>query len=329
MSTSPALRATPEPSPWARRAAFACLLCSVPLILFGGSVTTLGAGMAVDGWLVAEGHFLLFFPAEKWFRDTATFVEHTHRLWGMLVGLCALACVAFAWLRAAPRGARLAALVALLAVCAQGVLGGLRVLENAPELAFLHGALAQLVFAILCANALVFSRGWRAELPRRAAPLERHALASAALVAAFATYAQVVLGAWYRHGLRPAPGADSGLRFALHGCGALLVLFALTTLWRRGALLRAAEGELPGALERALRFLPALLVLQLVLGGMAWAGFRPGAIGPAEWALSIAHVLGGAFLFADVAMIALWARRLARGARAQAPSGLALHAEGR
>lgn len=333
MNAAPVPRMSRAPDPWARRAAFACLLSSIPLILFGGSVTTLGAGMAVDGWLIAEGHFLLFFPAEKWFRDTATFVEHTHRLWGMLVGLCALACVALAWLRAAPRGARLAALVALVAVCAQGALGGLRVLENAPELAFLHGAAAQLVFAILCANALVFSRAWRAEEGRadgrRAAPLERHALASSALVAAFATYAQVVLGAWYRHGLRPAPGADSALRFALHGGGALVVLFALTTLWRRGALLQAAEGGLPGGLARALRWLPTLLVLQLVLGGLAWAGFRPGAIGPAEWALSIAHVLGGAFLFADVAVIALWARRLARRADVQAPSALAVRTEGR
>ena len=37
-----------------------------------------------------HGHFsdfLLFFPLESWLRDTATFVEHTHRLFGVLVGL--------------------------------------------------------------------------------------------------------------------------------------------------------------------------------------------------------------------------------------------------
>ncbi len=312
MSATLVLSAAHESGPWARRSAWLAALCTVPLILFGGSVTTLGAGMAVEGWLIAEGHFLLFFPAEKWFRDTATFVEHTHRLWGMLVGLFVLACAALAWLREEPRAARVTALVALLAVIGQGALGGLRVLENSPRLAFLHGALAQLVFAVLCVNALVFSRGWRTLAPlARAAVSERRALAAAAGVALFATYAQVVLGAWYRHGLRPEPAADTGLRFLLHGLGALFVLLALGTLARRGSLLRQAEGTLPAGLERALRALPVLVVVQLVLGGLAWAGFRPGSIGPAEWGLSIAHVLGGALLLAALALVFVWARRLA------------------
>jgi len=296
--------------PWPARAALACALCAVPLVLFGGSVTTLGAGMAVDGWLIAEGHFLLFFPVEKWFRDTATFVEHTHRLFGILVGLCALACLLLALLRDRRRTARLGALAALLAVAVQGALGGLRVLANDPGLAFLHGALAQLVFAVLCANAVLFSRSWRAaSAVATAATDERRALTRTALGALLATYAQVVLGAWYRHGLRPSPAADESLRLALHGLGALLVIAALAALVRRGAALRAADPELPAGFERALRYLPALLLVQLVLGGLAWAGYRPGAIGPAEWALSIAHVLGGALLLADVAVIAMWAAR--------------------
>jgi cytochrome c oxidase assembly protein subunit 15 len=284
----------------------------VPLVLFGGSVTTLGAGMAVDGWLVAEGHFLLFFPVEKWFRDTATFVEHTHRLFGVLVGLCALACLLLTLGRASRREARLSALIALVAVCLQGTLGGLRVLADDAGLAFLHGALAQLVFAILCANAVILSPAWRAEDgPGAPAGEARRTLAPFGWVALGATCAQVVLGAWYRHGLRPVPAADSDARFLLHGLGAVLVLVAQAALLRRAAVLRASEPRLPAGLERALRALPILLLVQLVLGGLAWAGFRPGAIGPAEWALSIAHVLGGAFLFADVAVIALWAQRLA------------------
>ena len=142
-----------EPGPWPHRLALAAALAAVPLVLFGGSVTTIGAGMAVDGWLVAEGHFLLFFPVEQWFHDTATFVEHTHRLFGVLVGIFALASVVASFLRERP-AARVLSLGALIAVCAQGTLGGLRVLEDDSELAFLHGALAQAVFALLCAHAL-------------------------------------------------------------------------------------------------------------------------------------------------------------------------------
>ena len=330
MSTVPALEETHATARWARRAAFLCVLCAVPLILFGGSVTTLGAGMAVDGWLIAEGHFLLFFPAEKWFRDTATFVEHTHRLWGTLVGLGALACVVLAFARAERRGARLGAVVALAAVCAQGALGGLRVLANDSRLAFLHGAFAQLVFALLCVNAVLFSTRWRtAGRARRPALAERRALAAAALVALVAGYAQVVLGAWYRHGLRPTPVAESGLRFLLHGLGALLVLVASAALVRRASALGTAEGELAPGLERAVRWLPALLVTQLVLGGLAWAGFKPGVIGPAEWALSIAHVLGGALLFAAFAVVFLWSRRLVAETHAPLASALAAGVEAR
>jgi cytochrome c oxidase assembly protein subunit 15 len=312
VSATPASRGARR-NPWFARCALLGALCAVPLVLFGGSVTTLGAGMAVDGWLIAEGHFLLFFPVEQWFRDSATFVEHTHRLFGVLVGSCVLAGMVLAWLGDGRRDARLGALAAFLAVAAQGVLGGLRVLENDPRLAFLHGALAQLVFAILCANVVLASSAWQSEpAARRPARGERRALATVALASLALTCAQVVLGAWYRHGLRPAPGPDSALRLSLHALGALLVVAGVAALVRRGAALRAAEGGLPGGLARALGLLPALLLVQLVLGGLAWAGFRPGKLGPAEWVLSIAHVLGGALLLAAQAVAGLWALRLAR-----------------
>jgi cytochrome c oxidase assembly protein subunit 15 len=304
-----------DPGPWPGRCALASVLFAVPLVLFGGSVTTLGAGMAVEGWLVAEGHFLLFFPVERWFRDTATFVEHTHRLFGVLVGLSALACVVLAFLREPRRGPRLGALAALVAVCAQGALGGFRVLENDPELAFLHGAVAQLVFALLCVNAVLFTRGWRAPWAAPASQwAARRALASAATIAFVATSAQVALGAWYRHGLRPAPVAGIELRLLLHGVGAVVVLLAVAALFRRGAALRAEAEEVPETLGRALHALPVLLLVQLVLGGLAWAGFRPDTIGPAEWAFSIAHVLGGALLLGAEGVVVLWGARLARTA---------------
>lgn len=297
--------------PWPRRWALGAALAAVPLVLFGGSVTTLGAGMAVDGWLIAEGHFLLFFPAEKWFRDTGTFVEHTHRLFGILVGLFALACVAATWLGEAGARARRSALVALVAVCLQGTLGGLRVLADDSQLAFLHGALAQLVFAILVANVLLVSGEWRAEPARAGTPAERVALVRAARFAWLATLVQVALGAWYRHGLRPEPVPSEGLRFLLHGLGALAVLAGSAAVLHRASALRAA-GPLPASLALALRVLPVVLLAQLVLGGLAWAGFRPGAIGPAEWGLSILHVLGGAVLFSALTLVALWSARLAR-----------------
>jgi cytochrome c oxidase assembly protein subunit 15 len=289
----------------------AALLAAVPLVLFGGSVTTLGAGMAVEGWLIAEGHFLLFFPVDKWFRDTATFVEHTHRLFGALVGLFALACAAATFLGESRPAARRSSVVALGAVCLQGTLGGLRVLADDTGLAFVHGALAQVVFAVLCANVVLVSSEWSQPLALPGSTAERGALRRAALFVLSATLAQVVLGAWYRHGLRPVPVAEVGLRFLLHGFGALGVLLGAAAVARAASPVRRS-GVLPGSLALALRALPPLLIAQLLLGGLAWAGFRPGALGPAEWGLSIAHVLGGALLLADLGLIALWSLRASR-----------------
>jgi len=165
VSTSPT-------SPWAARLTFAAALFALPLVLFGGSITTIGAGMAVEGWLVAEGHFLVFFPVEEWFRDVGTFVEHTHRLWGVLVGLCCLGAVFAAWRAGAGLGA---ALVALVAVCVQGTIGGMRVEENSPQLAFLHGVFGQVTFATLLACALVLSRRWRSAGTPTMQPFRRRA----------------------------------------------------------------------------------------------------------------------------------------------------------
>lgn len=307
--------------PWAERCALAAAASAVPLVLFGGSVTTLGAGMAVQGWLIAEGHFLVLFPVDKWFRDVGTFVEHTHRLFGVLVGLFLLAGLVLSWTRGAR--ARGWALVTLVAVVGQGALGGFRVLENSPELAFVHGAVAQAVFALLCLNACTQRRTSSAQVPLAGRALEAaRALQPAAWLATGVLYAQVVIGAWYRHGLRPEPVAGHMGRFALHALGAVLVLGTLALLARRGTELQASGAAPSPMLSRALTWLPRLLVAQLVLGGLAWAGFRPGALGPAEWLLSIAHVLGGALLLTDTALIALEATRLARrGARAPDPAG--------
>jgi len=297
---------------WAYRFALCAAVSAVPLVLFGGSVTTLGAGMAVEGWLIAEGHFMLLFPLDQWFRDTATFVEHTHRLFGALVGMFAVAAVIASFLPGRSphtRGARTLSAAALLAVCAQGTLGGFRVLENDPELAFLHGASAQAVFALLCASALVLHRGWRqgAGSPQRAGGGPR--------VLAFTTmllvYGQIVLGAWYRHALRPTPSDEAGARFAWHLFAALAVaifVVALITVCRRldGALFR-----------RSARRLGWVLSLQVLLGVVAWVGYRPGAVGVLEWGLSILHVLGGGLLLTQTIFIWMWMERSRMTARTE------------
>ena len=55
-----------------------------------------------------------------------------------------------------------------------------------------------------------------------------------------------------------------------------------------------------------------VLIFQVIhlLGLLAWMGYRPGAIAPLEWALSVAHVLVGGLLLAQVVAAAMWSARL-------------------
>jgi len=304
----------PDPSPWTFRVALATLIAAVPLVFLGGSVTTLHAGMAIDGWLVVEpgrgDWFMPFYPLERWLRDTGSFVEHSHRLFGTLVGLLSLATVVVSFVTRAAREVKLAASASLLAVIVQGALGGLRVLENSPELAFVHGAVGQAVFATLGAVMVISSR--RFQLARRE-PLQsvRRAL-PVALATTCIVYAQIVLGAWLRHG-------RNDLVLLAH---LLMVVFVVVAVLVLGKVLRNA-GE-TSALARLPRWLFAALLLQALLGIMAFMSVYR-FVGPNPTTVKQAlfptlHVLGGAALLASTLASVLWSWRV-RGARE--PAGAA------
>ena len=190
---------------------------SLPLILFGGSVTSLDAGMAVKGWLTVEStqgeRLLWLYPLEDWFRNIGQFVEHSHRMVGTLVGLLAIGAVVAAFATKASEIARKVTVLALFAVCVQGAIGGFRVLENNPELAFLHGALGQAVFACLVAAAVVTSPRWSSAAPVAAEGVE--ALRTLATRACVIVYLMIVSGAWLRHTNDPMAGSAPDVA---HGC---------------------------------------------------------------------------------------------------------------
>jgi cytochrome c oxidase assembly protein subunit 15 len=293
------LTSTSAATRWARPLALSVWLSAAVLVAFGGAITTLRAGMAIDGWWVldrgAGDHFLLAYPLEKWFATSGTFAEHTHRLVGVLVGLLS---IAYALLRTfeKPRsGFKLAlAWSGLLAVCLQGSVGGFRVLENSPELAFLHGALAQLVFALLGANVVVSAAAWNSSAGTAARDL------------------QIVLGAWLRH-------AGVELALTLHIVVAAFATGAVVSLARslRRASAHAAQLAALGAR------LAALLVAQLALGLTTLAaifvvsgGFTAEVSG-AETLSATLHVLVGALLLQQTVAAAMWCSQLAGAGAAQ------------
>jgi cytochrome c oxidase assembly protein subunit 15 len=300
-------------SPWPRRFAGAAALVLVPLFLFGGSVTTLGAGMAVQGWWNAEGHFLPFFPLEKWFRDLGTFVEHSHRQFGMLIGLLMLAAIVttFRWDRRP--SARWLVSLAFGAICVQGWIGGSRVLENSPGLAFLHGSFGQIVFACLAAVWVHQSPAWREPGSgdrSAAAPSPRLAWLAVVLV-----WIQSTLGGWYRHTLRTGMSGDAAGRLGMHLIGAFCVLGLVLVL--AAALQRAAQADPHAPWGRQRAKLLALVAIQFALGFLAFGLEGVGPVGFAEWLTATAHVLVGAALLAQCVTVAMFSRR-ATGSLARA-----------
>lgn len=309
--------AAKSPKPWAFRLALATWLAAVPLVLFGGTVTTLRAGMAESGWIRPDGYFLWAYPIDKRFGSLGVFVEHHHRELGSLVGLLSIATVIATWRSGRRDFTRWLPLLGLLAVCVQGLLGGLRVLENSPSLAFVHGALAQAVFAFLFAIAMALSpRYARAAMGRgeHAPGLLRAAQACAAVI-----FLQITLGAWLRHS-----GAE--LAMALHVLFAVAVVGSLAALSRRlnaAAQHEAAAGR-DGSFLRAMRWrLWLLLGFQFVLGLAAtfWifevsGGFQ-GAVSMGEAIFATGHVAVGALLLSQSVAAWMWARVLAPAAEAR------------
>jgi cytochrome c oxidase assembly protein subunit 15 len=260
-------------------------------------------------------HFLLFYPVEKWFRDVGTFVEHTHRLFGTLVGLLAIAQLASTFVTRRPVRLRWMSFAALAAGCVQGTLGGLRVLEASPELAFVHGVCAQAVFAVLAVNWVVNRPAWAAATRTRldAAP----ALVLLGWGAALAVYAEIALGAWLRH-------SGSSLALVLHAAFVLGVV-AFVLAFARG--LRAAAAGSPDErqpLARAARNLVGLLGAQVALGILAlvsvlvFSGGFEGAVSTGEIVFATLHVLVGALLLVQSVAGALWCGRLLSSAPAGA-----------
>jgi len=294
---------------WARRLAWGVWISTAVLVALGGVITTLRAGMAIDGWWVLDrgngDHFLLLYPLEKWFATKGTFSEHTHRLVGVVVGLLSIGYVVARSIERPRSTTKLKlAWAGLLAVCAQGAVGGFRVLENSENLAFLHGALAQLVFALLGVNVVLSARAWeRARLAGEPRPSEAASLPSArvAWIAAAVIYAQTVLGAWLRH---------TGFELAL----ALHLVFAAVAV---GVVLNLARTLRRSAtpLERIGRRLMHLLMLQLALGlatllSIVVSGGFKAEVSALETITATSHVLIGALLLQQAISGALWIARL-------------------
>jgi cytochrome c oxidase assembly protein subunit 15 len=185
-------------NPWPHRLAVVTVLAAFSLLWVGALVTTLKAGMAVEDWPSTFGYPWFLYPILDWLRGPRdVFVEHGHRLLGQLVGLLSIALAIVTWRSESRPWVRWLAVATVPAVTLQGVLGGLRVLQNDVFLARLHGCIGPLVFALFVTLAAVTSRFWRQTIPRVRADAGR--LQRLALITTLLAYVQLVVGAHLRH----------------------------------------------------------------------------------------------------------------------------------
>jgi heme a synthase len=181
---------------------FSVLVAASTLVLIfaGGLVTSTGSGLAVPDWPNTYGWFMFTFPLDK--MVGGIFYEHGHRLIASTVGFLMLV-LAFWLSRAEPRRwVRRLGFIALAAVIAQGILGGITVLWFLPPpVSIAHAGLAQIVFCLTVTIAIATSPGWRRGYtsPSGAGTpddrmLQRVAVATTALI-----YLQIIAGATMRH----------------------------------------------------------------------------------------------------------------------------------
>jgi cytochrome c oxidase assembly protein subunit 15 len=165
------------------------LLCS------GGIVTSKGVGMSVPDWPTTYGYNMFLFPLDRWVGGI--FFEHSHRLIASGVGLMTI--ILAGWLLAVDprRWVKILGVAVLVAVCIQGLLGGLRVTLYKDEIGIFHAMLAQSFFCAIGILAVVtspmFVRGkWDVFSPDRV-------LRNWVVFATILVFVQLTLGATMRH----------------------------------------------------------------------------------------------------------------------------------
>jgi cytochrome c oxidase assembly protein subunit 15 len=285
---------------WPHRWAVLLAGATFPLVWWGGFVAATGSGMAFRDWLTSDG---VFMPAYPWLSSAGDkFIEHGHRLLGMLAGVLSIALVVVVWRCEPRRWVRGYSLGLLAGVVGQGILGGLRVLLDERLLALVHGCVGPLFFVATVGMATVTSRRWTAAAAddRPVAPtLVRLALLTAALA-----YLQLVLGAIVRHSphlLSDNAAAIFQTATYFHVFMAAAVTFHLFWLagrcWQAGVCVRFSGG------------LALLVVVQVLLGAGSWVV----KYGMPSWATQLIGETGHFNRAADLASASILAAHGAVG----------------
>lgn len=195
--TDPIAKNTPALRPWLARYAKLLVLMTLFLIFMGGQVKSHEAGLAVPDWPTTYGENMFTFHYSKWVGGI--YHEHVHRLVASGIGLLTIGLLVGLFLRESRKWVRSLGILALVAVIAQGLLGGLTVILLLPAwVSVSHGVLAQTFFLITILLAYALSKEWHTREEEQEQS-SRNPLFKPALVMTAVIYLQLILGAVMRH----------------------------------------------------------------------------------------------------------------------------------
>lgn len=296
--------ADPDARNWLGRFAILATVAAFALLIVGGIVTSAGAGLAVPDWPTSFGVGMFLFPLSK--MTGGVFIEHAHRLLGVLIGLSTATLLIWALFSRVSVLAKFAAAVASALVIMQAVLGGIRVTNTSTVLALVHGVTGQIFVASLALLAGMLSTRWRSE----SAPLSHHAAHGQRMInlaALAALVIQIGLGAAVRHfDLQP------------HALMTHLVWSVVALILLLGAGVRAQKRLGPDfpTLRRLGAAVKHSVLLQMVLGVVALIAAMVYHDAEAPSAVSVAlrtpHQAVGAVLLLMTTLLTAWTLRLTR-----------------
>ena len=176
---------------WLHRFAITLSVATFCLIIAGGLVTSTDSGLAVPDWPLSYGQLMPPMVG-------GIFYEHGHRMVATFVGFLTTILAIWLWWAEDRKWVKVLGLVGLLAVIAQGVLGGLTVIFLLPTwISVSHATLAQSFFCLTIVLALVTSPFWRGYTSEEFPPAKR--TRAIAVTATAAVFLQLILGGIMRH----------------------------------------------------------------------------------------------------------------------------------
>lgn len=305
-------------SDWLSRFAWVTVAALAPLLFIGGLVTSTNSGMAVPDWPNSFGSNMFLYPLGPWIAPDV-FFEHSHRLFGTLVGASVLVLMLLTLFWGPSGFARKLAIVCSVLVCTQGLFGGVRVMmgsavdsEDAKSgrwIAFAHGVLAQLTMLAVVMLAVRLTAAFRTfdlkSFTLDAAMSKRVRIFATGLM--HATILQLIFGAMFRH-TRSSHPLWAHVAFSI-----VVVVFAVAA----GFILTSAQAKATSVGRVLGRIGLGLLVVVVVQFTLGWVTFGLGGLEARagnipQALLRTTHQANGALLLALATAAFVWGRAIGR-----------------